>query len=238
MPLTFPVYFLSAAVARILDFLTGLTETLTEKAASLPLSTIENIGMTSFECIILTITIFLFTQSALNRKSLSILYPLGALLCLVLTGTLRDISTRRSSELIVYNSIGYTNIGIRTGRILNIYSDTIMKTPEVNRHASALRLKIKTNIIKDYPIQIKSGTKKILITEYLNKSLVLNSLPDFVILNGKSGIGYDLQSGKRPGLLIMGSNSRKIYQPSELCRLTGYDSVYFVRKDGAFSLKL
>jgi competence protein ComEC len=53
VPLTFPVHFLSMFIARVLDFLTGLTELLTEKAASLPLSTIENIGITTIECIIL-----------------------------------------------------------------------------------------------------------------------------------------------------------------------------------------
>ncbi len=39
-----------------------------EKAASLPLSTIENIGITSIECILLSVTLFLFCRYLLNRN--------------------------------------------------------------------------------------------------------------------------------------------------------------------------
>jgi competence protein ComEC len=235
VPLTFPVHFLSMFIARILDILTGLTELLTEKAASLPLSTIENIGITSIECIILTVTIFLFTQFALNRKSISVIYPLTALLCLVLADTLRDIQIRRSSELIVYNSIGYSATGVRTGKILNLYSDTIMNWQEVNRHASTLRLKVKTNVINEYPYKIRYGDKDILITKYLNKSLLINTLPEIVILRGESVISHDIQSVEVPEALIIGADVRQSYRLSRLVRIISSDSVHFVRKDGAYN---
>jgi competence protein ComEC len=123
LPLTFPVHFLSQFLAIILDKLTGLTELLTEKASSLPFSTIENIGLTTINCILLTITIFLFTFFILRKKSIPVLYPLSALLLLVLSGTIRVVSTKSTNELIVYNTIGYSATGVRTGRILNLYSD-------------------------------------------------------------------------------------------------------------------
>ncbi|MDQ1297290.1 MAG: hypothetical protein QG611_1272 [Bacteroidota bacterium] len=238
VPLTFPVYFLSGFIARVLDFLTGLTETLTEKAASLPLSTIENIGLTTIECILLTVTIFLFTQFALKRKSIPLIFPLAALLSLTLAGTLRDISTRRSNELIVYNSAGYTTTGIRTGKILNLYSDTLMNWQEVNRHASTLRLKVRTNDINNYPYQIKINDKDILITGNLNTSLLINTLPDIIILNGKAVISRDVQSSLRPAALIIGADARQSYQLTRLVRMIGPDSVHFVRKDGAYSMEL
>lgn len=238
VPLTFPVSFLSWLIARVVDFLTGLTELLTEKAASLPLSTIENIGMTTIECILLTVTIFLFTQFILKRKTISLLIPLTALLGLVLAGTFRDISTRRSSELVVYNSIGYSAFGIRSGRTLNLYSDTSLNWQEVNRHSSTLRLKIRTNIINEHPFQIKSSNKNILITEYLNKSLLIKTLPDIIILKGKSVISRDLQPVASPEAIVIGPDTRQSYQFLRLVNMVGSDSVHFIKKNGAFYRRL
>ncbi len=126
---------------KLLDFLTGLTEYLTARASSLPLSTIENIGLRITGCILLTISIFLCLRFLLVKKSIHFLWPLSAILLLVATGTIGDITTRRSDELIVYNSIGSSTVGIRTGKILNIYSDSLPPGPEVARHCAMLDLR-------------------------------------------------------------------------------------------------
>ncbi|MBG0861142.1 MAG: ComEC family competence protein, partial [Bacteroidales bacterium] len=67
VPLLFPVAFISQILAKMLGFLAGLTEWLTEMASSMPLSTIENIGMTPWECILLYLVIFLSAVFLLRR---------------------------------------------------------------------------------------------------------------------------------------------------------------------------
>ena len=79
LPLLYPVQFLSHFLGFFLSSFTGLTEWLTARASSLPLSNIENIGMTTAECILLTVTIFLFTHYFIRKQPFSILYPLSFL---------------------------------------------------------------------------------------------------------------------------------------------------------------
>ena len=52
VPMLFPLKFLSQFLAMILNNLTGLTELLTRKASSLPFASIENVGMTNAECLL------------------------------------------------------------------------------------------------------------------------------------------------------------------------------------------
>jgi competence protein ComEC len=75
VPMFFRIRFLSHFLALLLNYLTGLTESLTSSAASLPYSTIENIGSTTIECILLTMTIFLFVHFFLKKKSIPVSYP-------------------------------------------------------------------------------------------------------------------------------------------------------------------
>ena len=60
VPLTYPLKFISKPLASLLGFLTSATETLTKKAASLPFSSIENIGMPPLGSFLLFVTLFLF----------------------------------------------------------------------------------------------------------------------------------------------------------------------------------
>ena len=239
VPLTFPVQFLSQIIARILDFLTGLTEMLTERASSLPLSTIENIGISGIECIFLTITIFLFTRFLLSRKSVSVLWPLTGLLLFVAAGTVREIPVRRSGELIVYNTTGYTTIGIRTGSILNTFTDTILSDPDVNRHCAMLNLKERRNVITGNACFIKAGRENVLITGYLTGSLMKSTSPDIVILTGaKPGIDKNIQpDGSLRALVISSEASRRFRLPRTTGTLTS-DTIHFVRSDGAFRRRL
>lgn len=239
IPLTFPVHFLSQFLARILDYLTGLTELLTEKASSLPLSSIENIGLTTIECILLTITIFLFIRFLLNRKSISILYPLTFLLVFILTGTIKDISTRRTNELVVYNTIGHSAIGIRSGRILNLYSDTILVNNDVKKHCATLNLRIRSNVIQGNSFQIKAGAKNILITSYLNNSMLKMTSPDILIINGlKPYIENNIMSDRKFDAVIISPESMLGFKVSAILRSFGSDPAIFIKHDGAFTKKL
>ena len=70
-----------------------------------------------------------------------------SLLLFLLSGTIREISTRITNEIIVYNTPGISTIGIRTGKILNLYSDTTVAGAEVKRHCATLGLKMNMNRI-------------------------------------------------------------------------------------------
>ena len=235
VPMLFPFRIISQFLAMILNYLTGLTEMLTARAASLPLSNLENIGMTNIESILLSLTIFLFIYFFLKKRSISIFYPVSALFLFLLTGTIKEISTRISNEIIVYNTPGSAVIGIKTGKVLNLYSDSTMAGPEVRRHCSTLGLKIKTNILRNNMNCIRAGEKNILICNSLNKNILQNFVPDIVILTGvHPEIEKDLQALQIPGTLIITSEAASGYRLPQEKFIIRIDTIHVVKKDGAF----
>lgn len=239
VPLTFPVEFISRPLAIALDFLTGLTEKLTAVAASLPFSTIDNIGLSIPECILLTITIFLSLKYLLERKSISVVWPGMSLLCLVVAGTLEDIATRRSEELIVYNTTGHTAIGIRTGKNLTIYCDTLYQGMEAVRHSSAKKLAMNSVVIRKDSYLLKTGDNSILLTRKLNFSVLSKYKPDLVILTGEKP---EVERIVQPVWRLKGivTDPQASPGPSALYNLKAIntDTLHFVKKEGAFRLKL
>lgn len=239
VPLTFPLVFISQPLAHVLDFLTGLTEYLTALTASLPFSSIDNIGLTLPECIVLTITIFLTLRYLLNRKSFNVIWPLILLLLLVTTGTIKDILLRRSNEVIVYNSVSARVVGIRNGKILNTYSDTIMPVPEVTRHAATLGLRVKQNIITSAPCIIRTAGKKIMITNTIDFNLLVKNKPDIIVLSGsKPVIRKIVQPVERLDGLIITSATRLSWQSAMLLKSMNADTVHFTGTDGSFRIGL
>jgi competence protein ComEC len=235
VPMIFPVQFLSQFLALILNYLTGLTELLTAQASLLPWSTIENIGMTTVECILLTVTIFLFSYFLLKERSFSIFYPVTVLTLFIIAGTAMEISNRTTNELIVYNTPGSSTIGIKTGKILNLYSDTSLAGVEVRRECATLGLKIKTNTLKNKIYCIRAGEKNILISNSLNKNILQNFIPDIVILTGlRPEIENNLSVKKSPEALIVISGASPGSYSSRQSFYTGIDTVHLVRKSGAF----
>jgi competence protein ComEC len=239
VPLTYPIGFLSHFVVRLLDFLTGLTETLTEKAASLPLSTIENIGMTTIECILLTVSIFLFTRFLLTKKSFSIIYPLSALLLFLIAGTVRVISTKTTSQLIVYNTQGCLTVGVREGHRVCLFSDTCLIGQEVKRHSAVLSLKPEVNVVRGIPTLIKACNKRILITKDVTEKVLEQAKPDILILCGTHPVvsGYAGRVAKISVVVISPEASNGFRLPAK-SPLTNADTVHYVRKDGAFYSRL
>ncbi len=238
VPLFYPLKFLSTFVAWVLGNITALTELLTEKAASLPYSTLENIGLNPAECISLTLTIFLFILFFLRKKSIPVLYPLAALLIFVLAGTVKTLNTRNTTDLVVYSSIGNTTVGLRNGRYLNIYSDTSSPGNEVKRHRSILNLKVKNNLIYGDASLIRAGGNNILITSSLNDSIVKQASPDIVIFRGKPVIDRNLRLKNKLKAVIVSPEALQSVWYSALVRSIAADTVHFVRKDGAFNLRL
>ena len=239
VPLLFHIRFLSLFFATVLSHLTGLTEYLTASTASLPYSSIENIGMTTLECILLAITIFLFSHWLLNRKSLPAFSPLIFLILLVFTGTVKEISSKKTNEIIVYNTPGASTIGIKTGRIINLFADTSLIRQEVYRHSATLGLKIKLNVLKTDWRCIETAGKKILITGFLNNKLLQNYRPDIVILTGaKPRVENCLKLLHPPVLIIISSEAASGFRFSGQSFPGNIDSIHFVRKSGAFVRRL
>lgn len=239
IPLTYPLRFISQPLASLLNHLTWLTELLTEKAAGLPLSTIENIGMQSIESFFLFLVIFLLMLFFMNRKLIQVRYPLFALLLLTSTGTIKSISDRTSGELIVYNVSGSSQIGIRTGSILNLYSDSDTIYPEVTRHCVTERLK--ANLIRavSQAQLIKTGDKSILICSKLTNRVLQEARPDLIILKGKyPWIDKMTEFTDSVKMIIFASDVATGYKHNIDLDSSHPDTIHFVRKSGAFRTKL
>lgn len=235
IPMLFPVLFLSKALALLLNYLTGLTELLTARAASLPLSNIENIGMTPVECILLTGTIFLLSHFLLNKQSISVFYPIALIILFVTAGTITEISVRTSNELIVYNTPGSSTIGIKSGKILNLYSDTSLIRPEVIKHCASLGLRIKINTMKNKYYCIRAGERNIIICNSLDQIILQNFSADIVILTGlRPSIDKNMTFRKPPETLILSSEASSGYRLPKQVDFKGIDTIHFVRKAGAF----
>ncbi len=164
VPLTFPIEFISQPLANILDRLTGLTEFLTSSAASLPLSTIDNIGINVAGCCFLTLSMFLTFRFAINRKSIPAALPLASWLLFATSCTVSGLAVRNSSEIVIYRTTGYPAVGIRNGRILILYTDSMPPGQEVIRHCAVKGLRVKSKPIPDNSLLIRSGKKNILLT--------------------------------------------------------------------------
>jgi competence protein ComEC len=237
--LTFPATFISKTLAFTLVKLTGLAGTITETFASIPFSSIERIGMTSFQCLLLFVFIFLFMWFLLKKDSIPVIYPLVSLLLLISAGTARNIMTRLSDELIVYNTVGSSTIGIRAGKTLFLFSDTSFTPPEVIRHCSTLGLRVKltSDITNNY--YLKAGQKNILVCSSIDNSLLNNYKPDIVILKGSypnARKGVDLSYG--PGTLIITSEASPAYNLRDILNIEKVGTLHYVRKSGAFTMRL
>jgi competence protein ComEC len=234
VPLLFPLRFLSRLLALVTGALADLTELLTAKAAGLPFSTIENIGMTTIECIILAVFIFLFSVYLLKGRPFSVLYPLIFLLLLVSAGTAREIMVRSTGELIVYNSPGTSAIGIRNGRILNLYSAPSLPADDIKRYISTLRLKVNNKALSGDRMII-AGEKQILICSNLNNKLLMNCNPDFIILTGaRPGIEGNLPLNKLPARIIITSETGTGLKTSGHIKPGIMEKIHYVKRSGAF----
>ena len=239
IPMFYHIRFLSSYLAMLLNYLTGLTEKLTAIAASLPYSSIENIGLTLMGCILLACTIFLFSHWFFKRRSFPLIYPLFFLALFCMSGLITNINTNSTNELIVYNTPGLTTIGIKTGRILNLFTDTTIIRPEVSRHCATLGLKIEQTVLSNNLSCIKAGNKKILLTAFLNPDILRNYNPDIVILTGKVPvIGNYMHFSNMPAQLIITSAAGNGFHFPQQIDLSGIDTVHLVRKSGAFNKRL
>ena len=235
VPLTFPVVFLSKYLAVVLDKLTGILEYLTEKAASLPLAVIDNIGMTPVECILLTLAIYLSLFFLLKNQSISIKFPIAAFILFSGAGIIKGIVAGRGNELIVYSTPGGSNVGIKTGRTLNIFSGQEKIANEVTRHAAALGLPVKEKILNCKPCYFRAGKEYILITDSLRLNWLRWIDPTIIILTGSNPyIERNIpQMMLKEKLIITTLASSSFHRPYRT-GLSQNNSIWSVRKSGAY----
>jgi competence protein ComEC len=235
IPIFFHLKFLSQFLGVLLNYLTSLTEQLTAYTASLPFSTIENIGSTTIQCILLTCTIFLTAYFFLKKRSIPVFYPLLFLILFVTAGAIVDFSSKTTNELIVYNSPGSAAIGIRTGKILNLFSDTAIVLPEVKRHCATLGLKIRSTVLRNNFYCVRANGKKILITNYADNGILQKFGPDILIITGsRPKIDSDMKFSYPPKVIIITSRASSGFQISAQALLNGQSLIHFVRRSGAF----
>lgn len=234
VPMTFPIVPVSTFIARVLDKLTELTEIMTARAASLPCSSIDFIGLSVSECIMLTVAVSLTFYFLIKKQSISIKYPLVAFLIFSIMFTLNEIRTRRTNELVVYNTSGKSTVGIKTGKLLSLYSESDEIAPEVVRHASAMRLKIIKNLRKR-PVFVKAANESVLIADTLKSNWLRENKPSVVILTGTKPVieGDAINNLSEESLLIL-SEAPANWKISGSAGRNGDIRVWIVRKSGAY----
>lgn len=236
---TYPMAFLSGILSKILGFMTDFTEYLTAKAASMPYSTIENIGMTHIECILLLITIPLILCYLLNRKSMSPILPASALLVFILAGTIVDLHTVRTHKLIVYNTFGKTAVGIESGKTLHIISDSNEEIPEVNKQASTLRLKVQKHEICDNGYKIHWHNKNIVIGSELSNRFLEETKPDIIIMaNSHKRTNNKINYKKKIETVVIGNDVPLTYSLIKNINHLSADTVHFIKRQGAFTMNM
>ncbi|HBH82372.1 MAG TPA: hypothetical protein DDY34_01005 [Bacteroidales bacterium] len=239
IPLLYPLVFLSGFLGTTLNYLTSITEFLTETAASLPGSTIGGIGMPVIECILLTLIITILCYILINNQLRLVKYLLTLVLMSALVTSLRDISVRRTNELIVYNSPGATVVGIRTGKILNLYSTEANMPDEVMRHISTLSLKVEKTLPANETTCIEISGRRILISGSVGSKLLSSVSPEIVILTGPRPLIKDCSGlHKYPEMLILSSETASGFSLSDEFSFLFNKTPFNVRKSGAFIMSL
>jgi hypothetical protein len=226
-------------MASLLSFLTGTTQYLTEKASSIPLSSIENLGMKPLQTLLLFIIIFISMRYVLNRKSVPVLVLLLAVFIYQSSATITKLTSGSQRQLIVYNTTSSSSIGIRNGSTLYLFTDTTALMPEVSRHISSEKLKAKVTVMDEKCTCIRACGKVVLITDMLNNSLLNEARPDIVILTGKQPyVEPAVRLTKTPNPLIVTAGVKSSFRFFSSSGDNSPSNVYFVRKSGAFITRL
>jgi competence protein ComEC len=234
IPMVYPITFLSTFLAFALNKLTALTEFLTAKVASIPGSSIEGIGMTLPECIMIAIIVssLMFWITRKDNRALNLM--LVCVFLLVTHNLFTSTSLKKTNELIVYNSYNETVIGIRTGKTLTVFSTDSTISSDVNRHCSTLGLRYKLEKLNDMPAYIEINGKKIVVANEIDDYILEQSTPDFVIL-----------AGQRPVIRSTNFQAPVIVSSSAPQRFRIYDNIaqnlqtiHYVRTSGAYRARL
>ena len=195
--------------------------------------------MTTTECILLVITIYLCCFYILRKKPFPVFYLLAAIALFTLAGTVSDISTRTTSELIVFNTPGSSAVGIRNGKIISIYSDSITKGDEINRYCATLGLKTKIFPLEKRYNCIRAARKKILITKSLDNDILSSFRPDYIIITGtRPFMESNLYPGISPEAIIISPGVSPAFYTRQESLNSIIDRIHIVRQSGAYIRRL
>jgi competence protein ComEC len=239
VPLTYTIVPVSEFLAFVLDKLTGLTEFLTGTAASLPYSTIDKIGLTTVECILLSLALSLLISFLLKKQPFSIKYPVVVFIFFALALNIKKTDNGKTNELIVYNNPTHPTTGIRTGNTLHLLNNSDSVPPEVIRHIGTKGLKIKFINYEDKPMFLKAGTNKIMITNSLRSMWLRDNDLDIVVLTGKRPyIEKYISPQYLPQTIIISSETTLTFKlPFPSQQITNH-TIRYVRKSGAYICRL
>ncbi len=235
VPLTFPIEFISGFFASVLGFLTGLTESLTKIFSSLPLSVIDNIGLTRTESLILLSTLFLVLIYALYKDSVPVMIPVTAMALFFTTGTVIKLFDNKDSGFIVYNTVGSVSIGIKTGNIMNLITDSIPVNSDAIRHCSTRGYRTRLFTLNNHALLIMEGKNKILISNRLSHELLLKTNPETLILTGADPVIDKKLNDTAPlKKIIISSEAKNTFRIPVQLSGNGIDTIHYVKKSGAF----
>jgi competence protein ComEC len=235
VPLTYWIVPVSEFLAGLLDKLTGLIEVMTGYAASLPYSTIDRIGISTVECILFYLALSLILVFITGKRLSGIKYPVSALILLVLSLNIRKIENGKSDELIVYNNNRLPSTAIRTGNTLHLISLNDSIPPEVIKHAASGNLNIKLLKNNHGTMFIKTGNRKIMVTDSLKARWLKENNTDLLVLTGKRPwIEKGISPGDMPGTIIISSESATGFRLPFSEKAMTNKTIWNVRKSGAF----
>ncbi len=235
IPLTFPVVFLSETIAHILNYLAIITDWLTGTAASAAGSSIENIGLTTSDAVLLTIFVFISAYYFLLKPKISAFYPLASLAILLTAGTIRELKVRFSDEIIVYNTPGMSSVGIRSGKVLYLYSDSSVIAPDVRKHAATLRLKIVSRSLTENSYYLKTGRGNLFIGNFSDINELHAAKPDILVLSVLPEIKTGTMHIPATEVTVFASGL-SVSKPWNYKSMS--DSVYIVKNEGAYKTGL
>ena len=157
----------------------------------------------------------------------------------LIAGTVRIISTKTTSQLIVYNTQGYMTVGIREGNMVNLYTDSCFIGQEVKKHSSVLSLKPKVNVVSGIPTLIKACNKRILITENVTEKVLRQAKPDILILSGERPVVFrNVARDEKISTVVISPEALTGFRLPVKSALGNADTVHYVRRDGAFYFRL
>lgn len=231
VPVFYPLRMISLGAGFMLDKLTWFLDLLTEKAASLPFSGITGIGMTVPESILLFMLIIAFMFSVIGKTRQAVILTLTLLLLHMGISAADMIHTKRTNELIVYNSQYGREIGIRTGKILNLYADSLVADPAVLRHCAVKGLRLIYRPLNKASCLVKAGETEIFICNPSIHEWPVNCHPDILIVSDfDRREKLNIESHQASVIVTSGSVPFRAYRTES--------ETHFVRKSGAYIRRL
>lgn len=137
-----PVPPVSGFIALLLGKISGAILHFTAMISSVPHGVIENIGMTSLETILLTITLVLLLTSLLRVRKITLKPFLAAASLFILCGIIINSLESRKDNVVVYNIKGREMKVRQCGRRLLLTPGEHPVPAEIRKHAATRRLKI------------------------------------------------------------------------------------------------